>query len=105
MKAFAARQLVVTHSLSVAAADRPPAMSGRATPTIVVFSTPINAGMTTAAPTNQGLIAIRPPVCSPCNFSCSDRACCFVASASTDLRQRSEGRILPLERVVDADPF
>jgi hypothetical protein len=34
-------------------------MYGRATPTIVVPTTPINVGMTTAAPTNQGLIALR----------------------------------------------
>src|SRR5215470_3022468 len=50
----------MTHSLSTFDADRPPAMYRSATLAIVVSSTSINVGMTTAMATNQGLIAGRP---------------------------------------------
>src|SRR5579864_1182784 len=49
----------MTHSLSTFAADRPPAMYRSATLAIVVSSTSMNVGTTTAAATNQGLIAGR----------------------------------------------
>ena len=48
-----------THSLSTFDADRPPAMYRSATLAIVVSSTSMNVGTTTAAATNQGLIAGR----------------------------------------------
>ena len=48
-----------THSLSTFDADRPPAMYRSATLAIVVSSTSMKVGTTTAAATNQGLIAGR----------------------------------------------
>src|SRR3954453_7642906 len=59
MVALAARQLVRTHSLSTFDADRPPAMYRSATLAIVVSSTSMNVGTTTATATNQWLIAGR----------------------------------------------
>src|SRR5437764_503829 len=50
----------MTHSLSMTAADRPPAMYRSATLATVVSSTSMNVGTTTATATNQGLIAGRP---------------------------------------------
>src|SRR5262249_31271319 len=49
----------MTHSLSTFDADRPPAMYRSATLAMVVSSTSMNVGMTTAMATNQGLIAGR----------------------------------------------
>ena len=49
----------MTHSLSTFDADRPPAMYRSATLAIVVSSTSMNVGTTTATATNQGLIAGR----------------------------------------------
>src|SRR5437867_12445515 len=49
----------MTHSLSTLDADRPPAMYRSATLAIVVSSTSMNVGTTTAMATNQGLIAGR----------------------------------------------
>src|SRR5438067_2324432 len=49
----------MTHSLSVTAADSPPAMYRSATLAMVVSSTSMNVGMTTATATTQGLIAGR----------------------------------------------
>src|SRR5690242_17686684 len=49
----------MTHSLSTFDADRPPAMYRSATLAIVVSSTSMNVGMTTATATNQGLTAGR----------------------------------------------
>src|SRR6516165_1789245 len=49
----------MTHSLSTFDADRPPAMYRSATLAIVVSSTSMKVGTTTAAATNQGLIAGR----------------------------------------------
>jgi hypothetical protein len=50
----------MTHSLSTSEADRPPAMYRSETFAIVVSSTSMNVGTTTAMATNQGLIAGRP---------------------------------------------
>src|SRR5580704_2599031 len=47
----------MTHSLSTTAADRPPAMYRSATLAMVVSSTSMNVGMTTATATTHGLIA------------------------------------------------
>src|SRR6516225_4885216 len=49
----------MTHSLSTFDADRPPAMYRSATLAMVVSSTSMNVGMTTATAINQGLIAGR----------------------------------------------
>src|SRR6476469_6283401 len=49
----------MTHSLSTLEADRPPAIYRSATFAIVVSSTSMNVGMTTAEATSQGLIAGR----------------------------------------------
>src|SRR5262245_34469956 len=49
----------MTHSLSVTAAARPPAMYRSATLAMVVSSTSMKVGMITATATNQGLIARR----------------------------------------------
>src|SRR5207302_10742541 len=49
----------MTHSLSVCAADRPPAMYRSATLAMVVSITSMNVGMTTATATIHGLIAGR----------------------------------------------
>src|SRR5262245_13050801 len=49
----------MTHSLSVTAAARPPAMYRSATLAMVVSSTSMKVGMITAPATNQGLIARR----------------------------------------------
>src|SRR5262249_32114235 len=50
----------MTHSLSTFDAERPPAMYRSATLAIVVSSTSMNVGMTTATATSQGLIDRRP---------------------------------------------
>src|SRR5689334_22563525 len=50
----------MTHSLSTFDADRPPAIYRSATLAMVVSSTSMNVGMTTAMATHQGLIAGRP---------------------------------------------
>src|ERR1700752_2843168 len=50
----------MTHSLSTSEADRPPAMYRSATLAIVVSSTSMKVGMTTATATIQGVIAGRP---------------------------------------------
>src|SRR5579883_2695718 len=49
----------MTHSLSTFDADSPPAMYRSATLAMVVSSTSMKVGMTTAMATNQGLIAGR----------------------------------------------
>ena len=49
----------MTQSVSVSAADRPPAMYRRGTLAIVVSRISMNVGTTTAVATNQGLIAGR----------------------------------------------
>ena len=46
----------MTHSLSVTGADNPPAMYRKATLAMVVSSTSMNVGITTAAATIHGLI-------------------------------------------------